>query len=111
MDAAPLSVIFAELPEHEAEHIVCRALEDVAGRLDALQAARRTGELDQICVPTRRIGAIALGIGLTDVASAADHVACAAEAGNGVAVGATMARLERAFDTAVSHVWDFRDFG
>ncbi|MFT4701827.1 MAG: hypothetical protein ACI9ND_003090 [Yoonia sp.] len=111
MNAAPLQILFGTLSDHEAEDIVCRALEDVAGRLDRLQSARATGAFSEIVIPAKRIAAIADQIGLTEVALVSRHIADASETRCGVALGATLARLERAFDAAVSHIWDFRQFG
>lgn len=110
MDPVPLRMLFAALADHDAEDIVCRALEDIAVKLDRLQTARSSGAFSDISAPAKRMGAIADQIGLTDVALIARHMATASEMKCGVAVGATLARLERAFDAAVSHVWDFRDY-
>lgn len=110
MEAAPLLTLFAALPDHEAEDIVCRALEDIATRLDVLQTSRTAGEIESIATPAKRIAAIADQIGLTEVSTVARHIAAASEMRCGVALGATLARLERAFDAAVSHIWDFRHY-
>ncbi|MEL6571698.1 MAG: hypothetical protein AAFQ64_08580 [Pseudomonadota bacterium] len=85
--------------------MICRALEDVAVRLDRLQAARVAGAFEYMCSSARRIAVIAGGLGMTDVAHAARHVGCAADSGSAVAVAATLARLERSFDAGISAVW------
>lgn len=110
MDPAPLQTLFAALPDHEAENIVCRALEDIAAKLDRLQGARTIGAFDEISAPAKRLAAIADQIGLIEVALVARHTATASEMQCSVALGATLARLERTFDAAVSHVWDFRHY-
>jgi hypothetical protein len=110
MDAAPLQTLFTALPDHEAEGIVCRALENIAAKLDRLQSARTSGDFAKLAAPAKRLAAIADQIGLTEVALVARHSATASEMKCGVALGATLARLERAFDAAVSHIWDFRDY-
>ena len=110
MDPAPLNTLFAALPDHEAEDIVCRALEDIASRLDALQIARVSGAFDDMVKPAKRVSAVADQIGLSEVSLVAAHAGTAARMRCGVAFGATMARLERAFDTAVSQIWDFRSY-
>lgn len=111
LDPIPLARIFAQKGEAEAEEMVCRALEDVAQRLDQLQDARADCAFHKIAKPARRIAAIATQIGLIEVALAAGHVAACAGSLDGVALGATMSRLERGFDSAVSQVWNFRDMG
>lgn len=108
MDPAPLKTLFAALPDHEAEDIVCRALEDIAARLTALQNARTAGDFTQVATPSKRIAAVADQIGLTEVSLVAEHAGRAADMACGVALGATMARLERTFDAAVCQIWDFR---
>lgn len=111
LDPAPLRALFDALPDHEAEDIVCRALEDIAQRLNVLQAARSDRDCTAIAKPAKRVGAVADQIGLVEVSHVAGHVAAAAETTCPVALGATMARLERAFDAAVSQIWDFRHYG
>jgi hypothetical protein len=111
MDPVPLKALFAALPDHEAEDIVCRALEDIASRLNALQAARCVGAFANIATPAKRVAAVADQIGLTEISLVAGHTAKASAMECGVALGATMARLERVFDAAVNQIWDFRHYG
>ncbi|MEJ6396829.1 hypothetical protein [Yoonia sp. 208BN28-4] len=110
LDPAPLITLFDDMSEPEAEAIVCRALEDIAQRLDKLQDSRASGQFGSVPKTAHRIAAIAGQIGLTSIMTAADHVANAANLQSGVALGATLARLERAFDAAVSEVWSFRQY-
>jgi len=65
MDPAPLTAMFASHSDQDAEAMICRALEDIAMRLDR---------------------------------------------GCGIALGAVTSRMERCFDAAVTHVWEFRRF-
>lgn len=110
IDPAQVLAIFACQAEHEAESTICRALEDVAARLDRVQLARTCGTFDQISGPAKRIASVAGGLGLTEVVKAAGHVAITADSGCPVALGATMSRLERAFDAAVSEIWEYRQY-
>ena len=52
---------------------------------------------------------MAAQIGLLDVSQSAAGVADASQGRDGVALSATLARLERAFDLAVTEIWQFRD--
>lgn len=108
IDPMPLRALFASQPDQLAEATVRRALEDIASRLDRLQLARVTETYDQIGAPARRIAGIAGGLGLVDVQMVAHAVADAAASGSVVALSATLARLERCFDQAVSAVWQVR---
>lgn len=107
-DPAALNEIFAQKGADEAEEVVCRVLEDIAMRLDTLQQGRDSGHFDQMFKPARRIGLIAGQIGLVEVAASAGHVVTCLEQADGVALEATLARLERGFDIAVSEVWNYR---
>jgi hypothetical protein len=109
LDPAPVDYIFAVKGQAEAEEMICRVLEDIAYRLDALQVAKNAHAFDQIATPARRIMQVATQIGLTDVSRTASHVATAALQADGVALSATLARLERGFDVAVTEIWTFRD--
>jgi hypothetical protein len=110
MDPAPLSEIYRDLGDKVAEETICRALEDLAIRLNRLQDIRAIAEFDELTRQANRMAAVAQGIGLTEVSIAARHVAVCAQQKNGVALEATLCRLERGFDLAISQVWDFRDF-
>jgi hypothetical protein len=109
-DPSPLVRLFAERDAADAEEIVCRMLEDLAMRLDMLQRARARQAFAKMQRPAVRIGVVADHIGLTEVSVAAGHVCACVGQKDWVALDATMARLERGFDMAVSEVWNFRDF-
>lgn len=110
IDPGPIRALYAAQDAKVVEAVVCRALEEIAMRLDRLQLARTSGSFDMIGEPVRRIGAIANGLGLTDVRRVAAAVADAAGSRDAVAVSATMSRLERCFDQAMSAVWDYRQY-
>ena len=108
-DPSPLVRLFAERNATDAEAIVCRMLEDIALRLDMLQRARAADAFAKMQRPAVRIGVVADHIGLTEVSVAAGHVCACIAQKDWIALDATMARLERGFDMAVSEVWSFRD--
>lgn len=109
LDPEPIYEIFAKKGAVYVEAMICKILEDIAYKLDALQSANRAHQFEGILRPARRISIIASQLGLTDVKHGAEHVAVAAQQEDGVALSATIARLERAFDVAVSEVWRYRD--
>lgn len=110
-DPGPLNRLFSEKDPAEAEEMICRILEDITQRLDALQQALGACDFPAMLKPARRIGLIADQIGLTEVSVAACHVATCVTQQDGIALEATIARLERGFDVAVAEVWNFRDIG
>lgn len=107
IDPAPIHAIFAARGDLAAEALVCRSLEDIAVKLDILQAALQSHEFAQVKTPARRIVLVGAQIGLVDVSLSAEHVVIAAQQEDGVALGATLGRLERAFDVAVTQVWHY----
>lgn len=108
-DRDPICDILATKGVLTGEAIICRALEDIAMRLDTLQEAVCAHAFEDVEKPAKRIRQVAAQLGLTDVTGSAMHVANTAHQRDGVALSATMARLERAFDIAISEVWRFRD--
>ena len=108
-DPSPLVRLFAERDAEEAEEIVCRMLEDIAMRLDMLQRARAAQSFSTMQRPAVRIGTVADHIGLMEVSVAAGHVCACVAQKDWIALDATMARLERGFDIAVTEVWSFRE--
>ncbi len=108
-DSGPMTRLFADKVEHDAEEVVCRMLEDIALRLDMLQQGLMERTFALMQQPARRIGLVADQLGLTEVAGTAGHVMNCLKQNDDVALEATMARLERGFDVAVSEIWNFRD--
>ncbi|WP_445810055.1 hypothetical protein [Yoonia sp.] len=108
-DPALLAQVLADHPRRAAEDMLCDILEGMANWLDRLQQGLAAGAYPAMGKPAARIALVAGQIGLTDVAVAADHLAQAAVVGDPHALAAILGRLERAFDVAVTDVWDFRD--
>ena len=107
-DPAPVRSIYARLPLAEAEDLICRFLEDIAQRLDDLQRALACREYENVDRPARRVVLAASHLGLLDVVESAQHVRACLLQEDGIALHATTARLERAFDLAVNEVWNLR---
>lgn len=110
LDPYPIHHILSSKGEVVGEAMICRILEDIALRLDNLQAAKFTHSFAEIDRPARRIVHVSSRIGLVDVSQSAGHVGVAARQEDEVALSATLARLERAFDVAVSEIWRYRDY-
>ncbi|SEN31955.1 hypothetical protein SAMN04488003_11339 [Loktanella fryxellensis] len=108
IDPGPLSQIYRDLGERAAEETICQALEDLAIRLNRLQDLRSIAGFADLARQSDRMAVIALGIGLTEVVTAARHVADCARQTDSVALEATLSRLERGFDLAISQIWDIR---
>ena len=109
MDPEPLGDIYRSLGPEAAERAVCRTLEDVALRLSRLFDLKAASAWSSMGEVARRTARVAEQIGLTEVARAARHVGVTADQGDGVALEATLARLERAYDMALAEIWDFQN--
>ncbi len=108
-DPSVLNRLSIEKEPAEIDEVVCRVLEDIARRLDVLQQGRSESDFAVMLRPARRIHTVAGHIGLTEVSVAAEHVIKCLEQMDGIALEATLARLERGFDIAVSEVWNYRE--
>ena len=106
-DRAALARAFADRSLPEAEDMLCRILESIAYWLDILQQS--DADLHASVKAARRIALVAGQVGLTGLRDAAGHVGDCLTSSDAVALAATVGRLERAFDLAVSEVWHFRE--
>ena len=89
--------------------MLCRILEGIALYLDDMQTALTDGQVQAMLRPSERVIQLAQRIGLIEVQTAAGHVHRCLVQNDRVAIEATVARLERGFDLAVSQVWEFRE--
>ena len=110
LDPMTLTEIYAKMGEEAAENTVCRTLEDLALRLGHLMDLRATCQFNDMVRPAKSMAVAADQVGLTEVARAARHVATCAVQGDGIALEAVLSRLERAYDLAISDIWDFRAY-
>ena len=108
MDPGPLTEIYARQGPDAAEQTVCRTLEDIALRLSRLFDLKAASAWSSMGEVARRTASVALQIGLIEVAQAARNVADCADQGDGIALEATLARLERSYDHALAEIWDFQ---
>ncbi|RYG90425.1 hypothetical protein EU803_14480 [Loktanella sp. IMCC34160] len=101
--------LYADLGREAADLVVCRALEDLANRMNRIEAEHRACAFDLVQKEARRIMAVAQQIGLTEIANAASAVRHCAQAGQTIATVATLARLRRLNDRAMTEIWAGRD--
>lgn len=110
-DPGPLHRLVQDKDHVEVEELICRILEDIAQQLHELQLTLEACDFAAMPKPARRVLLVAEQVGLTEVAIAAQHVLTCVDQEDGVALQATLARLERGFDVAVAEVWNFREIG
>lgn len=109
LDAESLESLYSELGPAGAENVVCRAMEELALRLNETTALHRNGDWEELARLARSMGAISRQVGLSSFARVANDVAKCASAGDPIALGATICRLERIGDRSLTAVWDIQD--
>lgn len=109
LDIGQLDQLVEQLGDAGAEDILCRAMEELAHRLQGCEALYRAGEFKPLRKQVRSLIAIAEQIGMTSLATGAAHVVQALDHGDPVALAATLARLMRVGDQSLSEIWDLQD--
>lgn len=109
LDAERLSGLYRQLGEAGASDVVCRAMEELATRLSIVSAAFRRGEMDVVHKGARGLVAIADQVGMTSLAQVSADVRDCAASQDEVALGATLARLERIGARSLTAIWDLQD--
>jgi hypothetical protein len=95
LDQGRLGELYRQFGEDQAEEVLCRALEDLGGRLDRCERLYRAGDWAALVGATRAVIVISEQLGLRVLADVAAHVCVCLEAGDANAVSATFARLLR----------------
>lgn len=95
IDTRRLAEIMRELGEAATANLISRAVAQVGADLDLLAAAARAGDLRRISVNADRLSRDAWQIGMTTLSVVAVHAADCARGGDGPAVSAVLARLDR----------------
>lgn len=110
MDAERLAAIYVEMGDSRANAAVSRAMTDLSQTLDRLRTGIALGGSPR---DIRRLAGhirdIAEPLGLSSLSVAACNLADAAQAGQPVAIFATLARLERVATRSLKMVWDIHD--
>ena len=109
LDPVRLVALYAELGEAGAEEVICRAMEELAVHLAALQQAAAEGAPTPVIVAADRLCALAEQVGMTSLVHVGRDVSASARAGDHAALAATLARLVRIGDRSLTAVWDLRD--
>lgn len=108
LDPDRIVALVSELGEDGAEQAVCRAIEELAGRLTELQRFVDEGDAVAMHRSAQRLSKVAEQIGMLTLARIAGDVLRTADAGDVAAQAATLARLVRIADRSLNAVWDLR---
>lgn len=109
LDRDRLNELYLQLGEAGAEDVVCRAIEELAVRLAQCERCWRQRQREDLRKHARSLIAIADQIGMCDLARVAGDVTNACDAGDDVAVAATLYRLIRLGDRSLTAVWNLQD--
>ena len=103
-----LRALYSELGERGAQDVVTRAMEDLAQRLQDAERLYRAAEFSDLRKAVRAMVAVAEQIGMGMLAACAVHVVACIDAGDPVALAATLARLMRIGDRSLNAVWELQ---
>ena len=108
LERGRIVALFSELGPAGAERLISAAMEDLAVQMSRIEAAAFQGDLSLI-VLAEDLAQLACQIGLSMLAGVGRDVAGCAAAGDGVALAATLARLQRVGARSLMAVWDLQD--
>ena len=109
VDAERLVPIYHGRAKREAEAVLERAIEDLASRLREIQLQFDEADAQALVRSVRLVARMAERLGMTSFTTVANDLIATTEAGDGTAQAATLARLLRVADRAVTALWDLRD--
>tara|TARA_R110000737_G_scaffold13613_1_gene29474 strand:- start:199 stop:579 length:381 start_codon:yes stop_codon:yes gene_type:complete len=109
LDPDRLEALYLQLGESGAEDVVCRAMEEVAVRLSHTERLYRQDRMGDMRKSARSLVAIADQIGMNALARVSGDVTRCIDAGDPVALAATLARLLRVGERSLTAVWDLQD--
>ncbi|MDZ7711227.1 MAG: hypothetical protein U5K36_15100 [Roseovarius sp.] len=109
LDADRLEALYIQLGTRGAEDVVCRALEEIAGRLARAEHDYRAARFTGMRKACRGLVGMADEVGMALMARVARDVTMAIDAGDGTALAATFARLLRIAERSLCEIWDMQD--
>ncbi|SIT83607.1 hypothetical protein [Pontibaca methylaminivorans] len=101
-----LTHLCREMGAFGADDLLCRAVEELALRLERCERLWRAGDCTELRRCARSTIGIAEQIGMVSLARVARDVVDCADRRDPAALGATVARLARIGERSLSAVWD-----
>jgi HPt (histidine-containing phosphotransfer) domain-containing protein len=111
IDVRRVKALVRDMGQPSAERLLGRALDEIEERVRRADRAAGMGDFRGAAKAVRQIGPIAGAVGLTGIARVAEMSARTAEAGDGTALAATLARIGRlthASVRAIGEAWAAR---
>ncbi len=109
LDTVAVQALCDELGPHMAEDMMCRAMEELSLRLCQMHDLAGSGTVEDLHKSLRGLAAIAEQIGLRVLARVARDAMTCIEMGDPVAQAATLARLSRVGEGALTALCDLQD--
>ena len=109
LDRDCLDKLYERLGFHDADHLVCRAVEDLSQRLAEAGSVWRDADWGNLLETAQRVDQIATQVGLPALARCARDVAECIQTGDRPALDATLWRLVRIGETTLNAVWGQQD--
>lgn len=109
VESEQLDGLYSQLGTSGAEDVVCRAMEDIALRMNKTVRQYRDGEFKALRKNARSLVAIADQIGLSGLSSVARDVTNCIDDGDHVALSAVLNRFLRVGERSMTAIWDLRD--
>lgn len=109
LDADRLEALYRQLGDRGAEDVVCRAIEQITARLAQAEQDYRRAEFSAMRKGCRSLIAMANQLGMSLLARVARDVTRCIDAGDGIALAATFARLSRIAERSLCAAWDMQE--
>ncbi|KIN74675.1 hypothetical protein [Sulfitobacter guttiformis] len=109
LDQVRLGTLYAQLGETGAGHVISRAMEELAVRLEQCETLWRASNRIQLRKHARSLIAISDQIGMHRLAQVARDVTDCIDAEDEVAIAATLSRMLRTGERSLSAIWAMED--
>ncbi|WP_209016044.1 hypothetical protein [Roseibium sp. RKSG952] len=109
LDSDRLAGLYRQLGDTNAVDVLCRTIEELAVRLSNCERFWRQRDWAGLRKCSKSLVAISEQVGMTALARVAGDVAQNVDAGDAVAIGATLNRLIRVGEGSLTAVWDQQD--
>jgi len=109
LDPARIVVLYAQLGEVAAEHVISTAMEDIAQHIVAVEKAAKAHQCAKMIADLDAMITLADQIGLRSLVLVAQNLQACIEAHDQIAQAAVLARLMRLADRSLTEVWDLGD--
>ena len=109
LDSDRLAELYVQMGETGAQDVVCRAMEELAVRLAKINESYQSNRARELRKGAKGLIGIAEQIGMQRLAKVARDVCNCVDQNDPLALGATLARLQRTGDGSLTAVWDLQD--